>query len=103
MGRWIKCSDRLPETEKDSDTTMIVAVKRARNGKTYVFPAEWLNEKLLNNEDPQPDDPEDGLPFTGWYSLEPHSDFEQYWEPLIQSGSGDEVTHWQILPKAPVK
>ena len=101
MSQWTRCSTRLPKTPANSDTTFIVAVKRARTGKTYVFTAEWLNEKLLNSEDPEPDDPEDGTPFTGWYSLEYHADYDQYWEPLIQNSSGDEVTHWQPLPKAP--
>lgn len=101
MAKWIRCLDRLPLTPKDSDTSFIVAVKRAHNGKTYVFSAEWLNEKLLNSEDADPDEPEDGRPFTGWHQQVTHADFEQYWEPLIESGSGDEVTHWQSMPRAP--
>ncbi|AJG13824.1 hypothetical protein RK21_02316 [Pseudomonas plecoglossicida] len=101
MSEWIKCSDRLPETDEDTDTTFIVAVRRAHDGKTYVFTAEWLNEKMLHKEDPDPDDPEDGTPFSGWHSLETHADFEQYWEPLVSPCSGDEVTHWQPMPEAP--
>lgn len=103
MSDWIKCSDRLPETPADTDTTFIVAMKRARNGKTYVFTTDWLNEKLLNKEDPEPDDPEDGTPFTGWYQLETHADYDQYWEPLVQPSSGDEITHWQPLPAPPAE
>lgn len=101
MSGWIKCSDRLPDTPSDSDTTFIVAVKRAHNGKTYVFSAEWLNQKLLCT--PDVDEPEDGLPYTGWHSIEAHADYEQYWEPLITPGTGDEVTHWQPLPAPPTE
>lgn len=101
MSKWIKCSDRLPSTPSDSDTTMIVAVFRQRTGKTYVFSAEWLNEKLLRSADDDADDPEDGRPFTGWFSIQPHDDFEEYWEPLVSPSSGDEVTHWQRMPSEP--
>ena len=103
MNDWIKCSDRLPDTPADTDTTFVVAMKRAHNGKTYVFAADWLNEKRLNKEDPEPDDPEDGTPFTGWYQLETHADYDQYWEPLVQPSSGDEITHWQPLPAPPTE
>lgn len=101
MSGWIKCSDRLPDTPPDSDTSFIVAVRRAHNGVTYVFPAEWLNQKLLST--PDVDEPEDGLPYTGWHSIEAHADCEQYWEPLITPGTGDEVTHWQPLPAPPTE
>jgi hypothetical protein len=99
VSEWTKCSDRLPETPVNSDTTFIVAVYRSRTDKTYVFAAEWLNEKLLNTDDDE--QPEEGTPFTGWYSLEPHDDFDEYWMPLIDAGSGDEVTHWQPMPSPP--
>jgi len=103
MARWIKCSSRMPITPVDSDTTFIVAVKRGHTGKTFVFTAEWLNEKLLHSDQDDPDSPEDGTPHTGWYELVTHADYDEYWHPLIQNSSGDEVTHWQPMlapPKA---
>jgi len=98
MAKWIKCSERLPRTPADTDTTFLVAVKRAHNGKTYVFAAEWLNEKLLNRD--CEDDPEDGVPFNGWHLEQTHDDFSEYFVPLIDT-VGDEVTHWQALPRPP--
>jgi hypothetical protein len=98
--RWIPMIERLPEVKENDHEQFIVAVKRARNGQTYVFSAYYLNAMLLQTTDE--DCPEEGTPFTGWHEVKHDDpDYDDAWVPLIDIGSGDEITHWQPLPAKP--
>lgn len=100
MSEWIKTSELLPEEMNDSDTEVIVAVKRADTGKTFVFAATYLSQKELYSEDDDADD-EGRIYVTGWYTLRDDPEYDTAWHPIL-SGS-DKVTHWMRLPSAPVE
>jgi hypothetical protein len=93
---WISAS--APNTPENSEVDFIIACKRS-NGKTAVFPATYLNAKLLQTA--SDDCPEDGVPFTGWYleRTDESGDWDSAWWPVCESG--DEVTHYMPLPAAP--
>lgn len=97
MSQWIKCSDRLPEAKDDTDTEVILAVKRA-SGKTYVFAASFLQNKELYSEEDDADD-EGRIYVTGWYELRDDPEYDTAWHQVLNSG--DSVTHWMPLPAAP--
>lgn len=98
MSEWIKCSDQMPDQPNDSDEQLIVAVKRASNGKTYVFAASFLNKKELYSEEEDADE-EGRIYATGWYELRDDPEYETAWYKILEVG--DEVTHWMPLPSPP--
>lgn len=98
-GPWISVKNGPPETSKNTDQEFIVACRRS-NGKTYVFAAHYLNEKLLLTD--EDDCPEDGKPFTGWYiERECGGDYDTEWR--LVCADGDEITHYAPLPAAPTE
>jgi len=90
---WISVEDRLPGVLLNDNRQFIIACRRGRNGKTYVFAADYLNARELHND-------EDGaVALTGWYTESEHPEYNGWFEPVCQVG--DEVTHWMPLPAAP--
>lgn len=93
---WIPVSERLPDVPDGDEREVIVCVKRAHNGQSYSFSARYLNNFPLHS------DSEDEPAFvTGWYDVKEHAEYDGWYSPLIDSSSGDEVTHWLPLPAAP--
>lgn len=101
MVGWIKCSERTPSVAEGDYQYFSVCVQRGHNGKRYVFPAVYLNKYGLYSEhDPEAD--EDGcLPSTGWYDVKQHYEYDNWFSPLLDAASGDELISWQSLPPAP--
>jgi hypothetical protein len=99
LGAWVDSRDRAPTVKPGNNKEFIVACRRAHNGKTYVFAADYLNAKLLFTD--EDDCPEDGKPFTGWYyEMADDGDYETAWHSVC-SQDGDEITHWMEMPAAP--
>ena len=99
--QWVSVSESLPDVPEGDEQEVIVCVRRAHNGQPYVFSARYLNKFPLHNEC-HPDADEDGcLITTGWHDVKEHSEYDGWYSPLIEAGSGDEVTHWMPLPAAP--
>ncbi|WP_430293036.1 DUF551 domain-containing protein [Pseudomonas sp. B1-22] len=97
---WISASERLPEVKEGDEQEVIVCVRRAHNGQSYVFSARYLNQFALYTEG-HPDADENGcLISTGWHDVKEHSEYDGWYSPLI-AVEGDEVTHWMPLPAAP--
>lgn len=94
---WIAVSDRLPEVPEGEEQEVIVCVKRAHNGESYVFSARYLNTFLLYNDDID----DESTTATGWHDVKEHSEYDGWYSKLIDDGSGDEVTHWMPLAAAP--
>ena len=98
MSEWISASNAIPEVPKGDDRDFIVCVRRAHNGKSYVFPASYLNRKALYSEDDDAD--EDGMVYvTGWLREMADDEYDTAWHSIL--GDGDVVTHWQPLPPPP--
>ncbi len=89
---WVRVADRLPEVPEDSEKQFIVACRR-KNGKTYVFAADYLNARQLHNDE------EGDVTLTGWYIEGSHPDYNGWFDPVCQEG--DEVTHWMPMPECP--
>jgi len=94
---WIAVSDRLPEVPEGEEQEVIVCVKRAHNGESYVFSARYLNAFLLYNDDID----DESTTATGWHDVKEHSEYDGWYSKLIDDGSGDEVTHWMPLAASP--
>jgi hypothetical protein len=94
---WIAVSDRLPEVPEGEEQEVIVCVKRAHNGESYVFSARYLNAFLLYNDDIDGE----STTATGWNDVKEHSEYDGWYSRLIDDGSGDEVTHWMPLAASP--
>lgn len=96
--QWIPVSERLPALKKDSSKELIITCKRKHNGKSYVFTAQYLESLVLKSTDSDDDEPEDGLPYTGWKQLEQvdNSEFDEAWFDI--ETDGDLVTHWMEKP-----
>lgn len=95
----------LPEVSTGNEKTFIVAVRRARNGKVYSFPALYLNAFPLRYEYECPkgdgccgDGCDDGCPTTGWYSEEGDGDDGRTYTKLSLS-EGDEFLAWRAVPQ----
>lgn len=104
--QWVKTTERMPPTEPNTDVEFIVAVRRQRKGKVYVFAATYLNAKILSGPElidgvePEDYDGPDTVQVTGWYT-EFETDGDTCWWNIIDIGSGDEVIAWQALPALP--
>jgi len=97
---WIAVADRLPDVKEGEEEEVIVCVRRASNGKSYVFAARFLNQYPLHSEwNPDADD-EGMFLATGWHDVKESADYDGLYSPLIDT-EGDEVTHWMPLPAAP--
>ncbi|MFR0690195.1 DUF551 domain-containing protein [Enterobacterales bacterium AE_CKDN230030158-1A_HGKHYDSX7] len=97
---WIRTVDRLPEVKEGDEQEVIVCVRPAHNGNSYVFSARYLNKYPLHSEG-HPDADEEGMFLaTGWHDAKEHSDYDGYYSPLLDT-KGDVVTHWMPLPAAP--
>jgi hypothetical protein len=94
---WVNVDERLPDVPANDYREFIVSCKRA-NGKSYVFAAHYLNQKMLPSRWPDDDEPEEGLPCTGWHH-EAEVDGDNVFTEACESG--DAVTHWMQLPAAP--
>lgn len=97
--KWISVDERLPEVPKNDYREFIVSCTRA-NGKTFVFSAYYLNQKLLHSmwDGEDDDEPEDGSPNTGW-RFEGELDGDNVFSTVCNEG--DTITHWQPLPRPP--
>jgi hypothetical protein len=93
---WISVADRLPVAENGTTVSVIVACKRARDGQTYVFAAEYANEFELG-----PGHDEDTRLVTDWFEsgVDTWGEFDNAYQRVC--GDGDEITHWMPLPAAP--
>jgi hypothetical protein len=99
---WIPVSERLPVLKNNSSKEYLIACKRKHNGKAYVFTAQYLESLVLQSTDSDADEPEDGLPYTGWMQLEQvsSSEFDEAWFDIEKDG--DLVTHWMEKPLPPI-
>lgn len=92
----------VPDIPKGTERQFIIACRR-KDGKTYVFAAQYLNEKVLNVDDDQffdNDDEEEGRrPFSGWFTEEYHPDYDTRY--TLVCDPGEEVTHYRPLPAPP--
>lgn len=96
-GRWLDATQHTPEVRPGTEREFIVACRRA-TGKTYVFAAYYLNQKLLLTD--ADDCPDDGLPFTGWHvERDDDGEYDSCWHPVCNDG--DTITHFQPLPGVP--
>lgn len=95
---WVAVKDGLPDVKEGEDRELMVCVRRARNGKSYVFAARYLNQYPLHSEG-HPDSDEEGMFLaTGWHDVKESADYDGWYSPLIDV-EGDEVTHWaELLP-----
>jgi hypothetical protein len=91
---WLSVDDRLPEVKQNDTQEFIVACRRAFNGKTYVFSAEYANDFLLNGEEEQ-------RTITGWFMAGEDNSGEYDTVYTSACNPGDVITHWQPLPAAP--
>lgn len=95
-----------PEIPRGTERSFIVAVRRARNGKTYSFPAIYLNAyPLLYESGDCPkgngcagDGCDDGCPTTGWYSESSDGDYDSNYTRL-HLDAGDEFLAWSAIPQ----
>lgn len=92
---WISVSERLPDVPDGDEREVIVCVKRAHNGQSYSFSARYLNNFPLHS-----DSEDEPMIVTGWHDVKEHAEYDGWYSPLIDSSSGDEVTHWMPLPTA---
>lgn len=97
--------DKLPDVAPGDMGWFWVAVKRA-NGKTYSFPASYLNGMLLSDEHGSHDEPRAGNRYsygaadedegsfqaTGWHSAQEHSEYDNVYMPLLSDD--DELLAW---------
>nr|WP_023842424.1 hypothetical protein [Burkholderia sp. M701]BAO18881.1 hypothetical protein [Burkholderia sp. M701] len=94
---WICVHDQpVPVSARGTTTSVIVACKRARDGETYVFAAEYANEFELD-----PGDDDDVRIVTGWFvtGLDTSGEFNYAYQTAC--GDGDEITHWMLMPTKP--
>jgi hypothetical protein len=101
MPVWISVDERLPDVPRNDYKQFIIACRRKRSGKVYVFAAEYLNQMRLLVEwpdDSQYDDIDDGcVPVTGWYTQTKNDpDYDTSYEEVC--GDGDEVLAWASMP-----
>lgn len=100
--------DDLPQVSPGDMGWFWVAVRRA-NGRTYNFPASYLNTMLLSDENGTADEPvvgnryshgaademEGSFPATGWHSAQEHSEYDNVYMPLLSDG--DELLGWRAV------
>lgn len=102
--------DALPSVEPGQYGWFWVAVRRARNGRIYSFPATYLNMFQLSNERGDheegtgncyhhgPVDEEEGtFPATGWHDVKEHSEYDDIFSPLLVH-EGEELVAWCVVP-----
>ena len=91
--QWITVEEGLPFVQEGEAKEIFVTVERAHNGKRYSFTAQYLNGMEL----------EDGCGYaevhSGWHSVKEHSDYDGWYEPLIDESSGDKVIAWMEVPE----
>lgn len=94
---WISPSERLPDVPAGDDLDVLVAVRRAHNGKVYVFTTSYLNRyPVIDHDQFIQDDDNDHREITGWFYL---SDDEETWHRTL--GEKDELVAWQLKPAEP--
>lgn len=99
--------DVLPNVKRFGSGFFYVAVKRS-NGKTYTFPAVYLNEMGLICEGITSEglsgnrwnieagvDIEDDIA-SGWFDFKTHADYDDYYQALL--GETDELIAWAEAP-----
>lgn len=94
---WISVHDQVaPITARGTTMSVIVACKRARDGETYVFAAEYANAFEL-----EPGNDGDTRLVTGWFvtGLDSTGEFDYAYQSAC--GEGDEITHWMLMPRKP--
>ena len=94
----------LREVPLGTQRTFIVAVRRARSGKVYSWPALYLNGYQLRYEDggcpcgAECKGLEDGCPTTGWYTESSEGEYDHNYFPLYMD-PGDEMVAWTEVPQ----
>lgn len=82
-----------------TERNFIVAIRRARNGKIYSFPALYLNAFPLDFEDSE----EWEKPTTGWFSAEANDDGDGSRYSQLHFDPGDEFLAWCALSLPPLR
>lgn len=103
-------ADETPPVPKGGHRSFVIAVRRGHDGKTYTFPAVYLNAMPLEfDDDERPIEAEsdaDGLTLvSGWRTEMEHHSFDTAYYPLDLDHGKDvlvgwtELPQWQVVPR----